>query len=220
MLDRRRGIVLPFGGDVFRGKRLFFDGLEAQTDIAGERGGWSLQKHDHVSRFVLLDGRQWDYTMTSGRYTVSGGIISAAVSSSAAEDFLADIDPGIDGTVKLFEGTAPVTTGFAATGMTVSLYNRGGQKLSEYTVAVKGDLNADGVVNAADVTEMQAHIAGTKSFTGVFLQAGDLNGDGSITAADIPLLQQLAAAYIGLHTGDQAFRRGGAAGEPELDQSR
>lgn len=172
-----------------------FDGLEAQTDIAGERGGWSLQKHDHVSRFVLLDGRQWDYTMTSGRYTVSGGIISAAVSSSAAEDFLADIDPGIDGTVKLFEGTAPVTTGFAATGMTVSLYNRGGQKLSEYTVAVKGDLNADGVVNAADVTEMQAHIAGTKSFTGVFLQAGDLNGDGSITAADVPLLQQLAAAY-------------------------
>ena len=42
---------------------------------------------------------------------------------------------------------------------------------------------------------MQAHIAGTKSFTGVFLQAGDLNGDGSITAADVPLLQQLAAAY-------------------------
>ena len=34
MLDRRRGIVLPFGGDVFRGKRLFFDGLEAQGNQA------------------------------------------------------------------------------------------------------------------------------------------------------------------------------------------
>ena len=174
-----------------------FDGLDTQTDIAGSRGSWNLQKQNSGSRFVLLDGRKWNFTMTSGRYSVSDGVISAAVSSASAENFLADIDPGIDGTVRLFQGQTQVTDGFAATGMTVSLYNRGNQKLSQYTVAVQGDLNADGVVNAADTTEMQAHIAGTKTFTGAFLQAGDLNGDGAITSADVPLLQQLIAAYAG-----------------------
>lgn len=173
-----------------------FDGLEAQTDIVGGRGSWILQRYNNVSTFVLLDDRRWNFTMESGRYIVSDNLIYAVVSSMAAGDFLADVDPGIDGTVKLFQGQTQVISGFAATGMTVSLYNRGGQPLSQYNVAIKGDLNADGVVDQSDIAEMQAHISGGKTFTGVFLKAGDLNGDGEITAADIALEQQLITGYM------------------------
>ena len=44
MLDRRRGIVLPFGGDVFRGKRLFFDGLEALDRLAAQQKEAAVQQ--------------------------------------------------------------------------------------------------------------------------------------------------------------------------------
>ena len=174
-----------------------FDGLEAQTDIAGSYGRWTLQTQPDGAAFVLLDNRQWNYSMTSGRYSVSDHRIVAPISSVYADDFLADLNPGIDGTVRLFQGQTPVTDGLATTGMTVSLLSRGGQLLSEYDVAVLGDLNADGIVDTSDIADMQAHIAGTKTFTGVCLTAGDLNGDGSIGAADLPLRQQLVDAYAG-----------------------
>ena len=172
-----------------------FDGLEEQTSISGSCGDWDLNNGASGSKIVLFDSREWDYTMTSGRYTVSSNQIVAPVSAMKAEDFLADIDPGIDGTVKLFNGQTQVTEGYAATGMTVSLYDRSGDRLSQYSVAVKGDLNGDGVVNSSDVSEMQKGVSGTKTFTGIFLKAGDLNGDGSITSADVTLLQQLIADY-------------------------
>ena len=51
-------------------------------------------------------------------------------------------------------------------------------------VALKGDVNGDGKVNAADVTTVYNYIA-TPEATGLTLDKVDINGDGNVNTTDI-----------------------------------
>jgi hypothetical protein len=61
---------------------------------------------------------------------------------------------------------------------------------SEYDAlpaGVRGDLNNDGIVSAADLVMMTNMILGKRAQTA----AADLNGDGSVSAADYVMLVNL-----------------------------
>ena len=51
-------------------------------------------------------------------------------------------------------------------------------------VTLKGDINGDGKVNAADVTTVYNYIANPEA-TGLTLDKVDINGDGNVNATDI-----------------------------------
>ena len=51
-------------------------------------------------------------------------------------------------------------------------------------VTIKGDINGDGKVNAADVTTVYNYIANPEA-TGLTLDKVDINGDGNVNATDI-----------------------------------
>ena len=57
-------------------------------------------------------------------------------------------------------------------------------------VALKGDVNGDGKVNAADVTTVYNYIA-TPEATGLTLDKVDINGDGNVNTTDITDLYNL-----------------------------
>lgn len=70
---------------------------------------------------------------------------------------------------------------------------QGGVQKALYTVVYYGDLNGDGVINAADDTIMAGLVDGTGDTTGFFaggpfFTAADLNGDGKIDTADQTIL--------------------------------
>lgn len=62
---------------------------------------------------------------------------------------------------------------------------------------LKGDVNLDGEVTAADVTLLAQHAAGIEFITdAVALANGEVNGDGEITASDVTKLACYAAGII------------------------
>lgn len=54
----------------------------------------------------------------------------------------------------------------------------------------KGDVNADGKVNALDLLRLQRHILGIQSLAGANLTAGDVNADGKVNALDLLIIQR------------------------------
>lgn len=55
-------------------------------------------------------------------------------------------------------------------------------------LAKRGDINGDGIVNAADVTLLAAHIKGFTTLDKYSFNAADVNADGKLDSADITLL--------------------------------
>ena len=68
-----------------------------------------------------------------------------------------------------------------------------------------GDVNYDGTISVADVTEIQKHIAELDAFTDAQLDAAGTNGDGVTDNADATRLQEYIAEYpvvLGRQTDD------------------
>lgn len=68
-----------------------------------------------------------------------------------------------------------------------------------------GDVNYDGTISVADVTEIQKHIAELDAFTDAQLDAADTNGDGVTDISDATRLQEYIAEYpviLGRQTDD------------------
>lgn len=51
--------------------------------------------------------------------------------------------------------------------------------------SVKGDVNGDGKINAADIVKTAAHIKGVKKLDTAGQERADVNGDGKVNAADV-----------------------------------
>ncbi len=58
-----------------------------------------------------------------------------------------------------------------------------------FNIAVRGDINGDGVVDLKDFVLIQSHILGKNSLTDIRQYAGDINYDGKIVLADFVLVQ-------------------------------
>ncbi|WP_024834580.1 glycoside hydrolase family 11 protein [Ruminiclostridium josui] len=61
---------------------------------------------------------------------------------------------------------------------------------------VKGDLNADGSVNALDFAALKSHLIGATKLSGTPLSNADVNGDGQVDALDFALMKKLILGVI------------------------
>lgn len=60
----------------------------------------------------------------------------------------------------------------------------------------KGDLNADGSINALDLAALKSHIVGVTPITGTSLSNADVNGDGQVDSIDYALLKKYLLGMI------------------------
>lgn len=117
----------------------------------------------------------------------------------ALNDTVADILSQFKNTdVKVFaaDGETEITdieNTKVATGIIIKAYNNG-TATDQLTLVVKGDVNGDGKLSAADKAQLNAYFLGTKTLDAVNKLACDLNGDGKISAAD---KAQLNAYFLG-----------------------
>ena len=72
--------------------------------------------------------------------------------------------------------------------MIAVLYDDENQAVAAYEIVVKGDVNGDGLANAADSNLIKAYRAEIQDLTGPFKEAADINQDSSIDAIDSRLL--------------------------------
>jgi hypothetical protein len=84
------------------------------------------------------------------------------------------------------------------------------QEASVVSAQIRGDVNGDGQVNAADAEAVRAYLVrGTVPAGRSMLPAGDANGDGRVTAADAALISRFAAGVdvsrfpVGRAVGDE-----------------
>ena len=66
---------------------------------------------------------------------------------------------------------------------------KGTSEEKTFTIAVRGDINGDGLVDLKDFVLIQSHILEKSKLTGVKSYAGDVNYDGKIVLADFVLVQ-------------------------------
>lgn len=85
--------------------------------------------------------------------------------------------------VTLYDGSTEVTSGNAKTGLTVKVMN-GGTLISEYTLAIFGDVDTDGAVTTADARETLKYSLSGGDFSAAQFVAGDYDNDDAITTAD------------------------------------
>lgn len=66
----------------------------------------------------------------------------------------------------------------------------------ESSSTLKGDVNGDGTVDAADAVLVQRYDAGMVTFSDTQLKAADVNSDGTVDAADAVLIMRFDAGLI------------------------
>lgn len=65
------------------------------------------------------------------------------------------------------------------TGSSITLNNK------NYSLALLGDPNGDGIINSADLLKIVKHLNGSNKLEEVYLRAADCNNDGTINSADL-----------------------------------
>jgi len=116
-----------------------------------------------------------DITILSERV----GIEHATINDGTVSDYIFDGCPA-DLVVHTLKGSA--------IDIYMDKYTDGNRAYDMQPQYYLGDINNDGIINAADKRMLYNHIAGVYLLTGSQLQAGDINEDGSINAADKRML--------------------------------
>ncbi len=88
------------------------------------------------------------------------------------------------------------TSGKLASGDKITISGTTDNK--QYTIAVRGDVNGDGVIKINDLILVQSHILNKGKLTGYKLYAGDTNYDGSVKINDLILIQSQILGKINL----------------------
>lgn len=79
----------------------------------------------------------------------------------------------------MYNGNTKVTSGNIGTGMTLTYQG------VTFVMAVRGDINGDGIVTITDVVAIQSHVVGKKTLEDVYELAADINQDGKVSITDV-----------------------------------
>lgn len=128
--------------------------------------------------------------ITSQVFTIdnTSKYISKIVKNTAVTDFAAGFT---NGSVRVFDGAAQVSTGVMKTGMKVEAYDVDNQLIAVYTACVTGDVNGDGAISISDLVQVNRHLLGLQKLTGANLKASDLNNSATATIADLVKLNRV-----------------------------
>lgn len=117
-------------------------------------------------------------------YKITDEIISNIQPETTVQEFRANVETNAtEINVYNKENEKLNDSDIIGTGMKVEL--KKGDKVSSYTIIVKGDTNGDGKANITDIFNINSHRLGTRLLTGVYLQAADVNGDEVANVKDI-----------------------------------
>ncbi len=121
--------------------------------------------------------------ISSQKYIIDGGFIKNISEHTALETFLFNInESGVS--VFLNDGDTALIAGMpVGTGMLVKLIY-GDSVIQECFAVVKGDIDGNGLITAADARLALRCSASLVTLTGAFLTAADINGDGDIKASN------------------------------------
>lgn len=167
------------------------------TSGSGEERTYTIT----VSKAENGQSQQGETKLSSSKYTFDDCVrgIGEKVSYST---FLKNITV-TDGRLDVVNSSGTViTSGTMSTGMKAVLYNSKGEKLSEYSIVVRGDTNGDGKINSADALAIQKHIVESRELKNAYLDAADINRDGRVNSLDVLYVQK---HIVGSYTiNDQA----------------
>ncbi len=93
--------------------------------------------------------------------------------------------------VRLFDGDTEITdTTKAKTGLTVKVMN-GDTLLSEYVLAIRGDVDCNGILSTSDVRRMMLDILQKNTMAVAVEAAADMNADSAVSTADAQQLLRI-----------------------------
>lgn len=124
--------------------------------------------------------------LTSDIYVVSGSIVKRIPGETTLAEFLANIDQ-TNVEVRSASGAAVANDMVLATGMTVCMMN-GTTVLREYSIAVTGDVNADGEATTIDARTILMAVLDKRELNELLTAAYDYDGNGEINTTDVRLL--------------------------------
>lgn len=124
-----------------------------------------------------------DEIFESNVYKITDDSILKVKYETKKEDFLKNINTNLE--MKIFSADNVEITNNSAiikTGMKLKLSNN-----KEYVIAVRGDMNCDGMIDLVDLSKLLAHYVQSKGYImeGASLLAADLSGDGVVDLIDI-----------------------------------
>lgn len=174
-----------------------FWGLNPNSGDTGGLLGYDFATWDD-EKYGLFEESLWQ-TLDSGKYIsldhqrplgTNGSSISVTeFYASYADTEGSNLDGGTIGSNQ--GGTKPVQTGENTTTNTTTT-------TSESPDTVKGDVNLDGKLSAADMVAVLSYLLGKELPSGnsYDMQNGDVNGDGSLNGMDLTLYRQVLAKEI------------------------
>ena len=147
-----------------------FSGCNSSMVICGYEGSYA-EKFANKNNFtfksltnVLIDENQFLATDVSPKSTVSE-IIASVGNNAVIEN-------------KYNETFDLQSNAFVGTGCTVEINGK------KYTIAVKGDVNGDGIISTADFQTVLRSLQHLKKLSGAFFVAADVDGNGTLNTAD------------------------------------
>lgn len=125
--------------------------------------------------------------VTSAGYKVSGNYIKGINPLTSASTIQANLE-AIAGTGNVRIEKSSESKDYLGTGSKITITNSSETKT--FTVLVYGDTSGDGIINALDLLQVQKHILGVSSLSGIDKDAADTSKDGTVNALDLLQVQK------------------------------
>lgn len=138
---------------------------------------------------IGIDGNTQEY--------VEGDLyISKVYPKTTKEDFMRALETNPDAEMKVLrkDGTELTNGSYVGTGMKLVVIRADEEVILQ--IAVKGDLNGDGKIEAIDLSAVNQAALRTITLKNEYLIAGDINGDGEIGALDLSGINQVVLGLI------------------------
>lgn len=122
----------------------------------------------------------------ASNYEITESYIAKVSPKTSKEEFVSELNTVY--TVKIESNGEEITNEIVATGMVAKLYDENGEQVDEFTIVVLGDVNGDGLANAADSALLLGYRAEMNDLSGAYYEAADINRDGVCNGVDSTLL--------------------------------